>query len=200
MFSTIQAQLFWYIGRGSGIVAYLLLTASIVLGVSLNRRWYAARWPRLVLHECHRWVTLTLYAFLGLHTVTMLLDPYIGFTLADVTIPFVSAYRTLWLSLGIIAAELSLAVGASVLIRDRIGYRVWHILHGLSYPIFVFSLLHGLGTGTDTGAWWAAILYCGSLCAVLAATAWRVLPTSRLQLVGVAGSCVAALAVVAWLI
>src|SRR6059058_3829160 len=156
MASAAGTQLFWYVGRGSGVVAYLLLTLSITLGVALSRRWHAARWPRLVLHECHRWATLTLYAFLGIHALMMLLDPYIGFTLADVAVPFVSGYRTLWLSLGIVAGELALAIGASVLVRERIGYRAWHLLHGPAYPIFAMSLLHALGTGTDTRTWWAA--------------------------------------------
>ncbi|HET8626223.1 MAG TPA: ferric reductase-like transmembrane domain-containing protein [Thermomicrobiales bacterium] len=180
MTSTAGTQLYWFVGRGSGIVAYLLLTAIVTLGIALSRRWHAPAWPRLVVHELHRWATITFYAFLGVHTLMMLLDPFIGFSVADVTIPFVSGYRTLWLSLGIIAGELALALGASVLVRDRIGYRAWHLLHGLAYPIFLLSLLHALGTGTDTRTPWALALYGGSLALVLAATAWRLAPARAL--------------------
>lgn len=194
MSETSRSQLFWYIGRGSGSVAYLLLTAGIVLGIALSKRWTAPRWPRLIVHEAHRWLNLTLYLFLGVHTLMMLLDPYIGFSVAAVLVPFVSEYRTIWLSLGIIGAELALAIGASVLVRERLGYRVWHILHGLSYPIFVISTLHGLGTGTDSRAPWAAILYGGAVGIVLAATAWRFSPSFRLRLAGVAAAATIALA------
>lgn len=180
MSSAAGTQLYWFVGRGSGIVAELLLTAIVVLGIALSRRWHAAGWPRLVVHELHRWVTLTFYFFLGVHVLMMLLDPYVGFTVADVTIPFVSGYRTLWLGLGIVAGELAVASGASVLVRDRIGYRAWHLLHGLAYPIFVMSLLHALGTGTDTRTLWAGLLYGGSAALVLAATAWRLAPARRL--------------------
>jgi sulfoxide reductase heme-binding subunit YedZ len=173
-----NTQLFWFVGRGSGIVAYLLLTLSALLGIALSRRWHGRQWPRLVVHEIHRWVTITVYCFLGIHVVMMLLDPYIGFGLADVLAPFVSGYRTLWLSLGIIAGELLLAVGASVWVRDRIGYRAWHILHGLAYPILLMSLLHALGAGTDTRTPWALGLYGGSVVLLAGAIVWRLALTS----------------------
>lgn len=190
-----NTHLYWYIARGSGIVAYLLLTVSVVLGIALSRRWYSASWPRLVVHETHRWATITFYLFLGIHVATLLLDAYIGFSLADVLVPFASDYRTPWLALGIIGAELALAIGASVWARDVIGYRAWHALHGLAYPIFAAALLHGLRTGTDTGTPWMTAIYAGSLVAVLAATIWRTARMPRLQVPLIVGA-LASLAVV----
>jgi predicted ferric reductase len=194
MTGSAGTHLFWYVGRGSGFVTYILLTLSIVLGIALSRRWHSESWPRLVVHEIHRWMTLTFYLFLGVHVLMMLLDPFINFSLADVLIPFASSYRTLWLSLGIIGGELALAIGASVWVRDRIGYRLWHALHGLAYPIFVVSLLHGIGTGSDTGTSWATLIYSGSIFLVLAATAWRTARSPKLQAAVVAGSFILALA------
>jgi hypothetical protein len=101
---------------------------------------------------------------------------YIGFSVADVLVPFASSYRALWLSLGIIAGELLLAVGASVWVRDWIGYRAWHILHGLAYPILLMSLLHALGAGADTRTPWALGLYGGSVVLLAVAVAWRLTP------------------------
>jgi predicted ferric reductase len=184
----IDTQLYWYVGRGSGIVAYLLLTASVLLGIALSQRWHSPAWPRLVVHEAHRWATITFYLFVTMHVSMMLLDPYIGFSVTDVTVPFASDYRPIWLSLGIIGVELAVAIGASVLVRERIGYRAWHMLHGLAYPVFVISLLHGLGTGSDTGAIWTTLLYAASAGAVVAATFWRTirLPQARLALIAAA--------------
>jgi predicted ferric reductase len=181
----INSQLYWYVGRGSGIVAYLLLTMAVVLGIALSQRWSSPAWPRLVVHEAHRWATITLYLFLVVHVAMMFVDSYAGFSVADLLIPFASGYRTLWLSLGIIGAELAFAIGASVWVRAWIGYRTWYALHALSYPIFVASLLHGIGTGTDTEETWAVLLYGISACAVLAVTFWRTvrLPRARAALV-----------------
>jgi hypothetical protein len=175
----IDSQLTWFVGRGSGIVAYLLLTVSVVLGIALSRRWHSAAWPRLVVHEAHRWATITFYLFLGIHVATMLLDTYVGFSVTDVLVPLASAYRPVWLGLGIVAAELALAIGASLWLRDWIGYRAWHALHGLAYPLFAASLLHGIGTGSDTGAAWMMATYGGSTALVLGATAWRVARTPQ---------------------
>ncbi|HMM43975.1 MAG TPA: ferric reductase-like transmembrane domain-containing protein, partial [Thermomicrobiales bacterium] len=163
---TTNGSLLWYLGRGSGITAFLLVTVAVALGIAVSRRWFAGPIPRLVVHDLHRWVTLTFYVFVALHVVTIWLDPFTHFRLVDVLVPFASTYRPLWMSLGIIAAELSIAVGASVWVRSRIGYRAWHALHGLTYPIFLASLVHGLGTGTDTRTTWATGLYAGSVALV----------------------------------
>jgi predicted ferric reductase len=174
MDNSAGTHLFWYVARGSGFVAYTLLLLSVTLGVALSRRWHAPAWPRLVVDGMHRWLTITFYLFTLVHVVTMLLDPFAKFSVADVLVPFASSYRTFWLSLGIIAAELGVAVGASVWVRRWIGYRTWHVLHGLSYPIFVMSLLHGLLTGTDTHALWAAAIYGGSIALLVGVTGWRI--------------------------
>lgn len=173
---------YWYVGRGSGIVAFLLLTLVIVLGIALSRRWHNPRWPRVVVHEAHRWATTMFYVFVVIHVAFLLLDPFFPLTVREVLVPFLHPYRPLWFGLGIIAAELALAMGASVFLRGRIGYRAWHAMHTLAYPIFVAALLHGVGTGTDSSTWWMSVLYGGSASAVVAATVWRLVPRVRVQL------------------
>ena len=192
----LSLDTYWYVGRGSGIVAYLLLTVTVVLGIALSRRWHSAGWPRVVVHETHSWATIIFYLFIVVHVAFLLLDPFFGLTVPDVTVPFLHPYRPLWFGLGIIAAELALALGASVLVRDRIGYRAWHTLHGLAYPIFIASLLHGAGAGTDSGTWWATLLYGGSVAAVVAATVWRTVRHQRTRAALISASVVVLVLVV----
>ncbi|HEX3721702.1 MAG TPA: ferric reductase-like transmembrane domain-containing protein [Nitrolancea sp.] len=191
-------SLLWYVARGSGIVAYLLLTASVVLGVALSRRWYSSNWPRMVVDATHRWLTITFYLFVVIHVLTIWLDPFAHFSLLDTVVPFAGSYRPFWVSIGIIAAELGLAIGASVWVRRWIGYRAWHILHGLAYPIFVLSLLHGLGTGTDTRTSWAMSIYIVSVILVVGATAWRTATVPRTRTAVLALAVVALAGIVAW--
>lgn len=198
MGGTAGPSLAWYIARGSGIVAYLLLTASVVLGIALSRRWYSQRLPRLAVDGLHRWLTLTFYAFVVVHVVTLLLDPFVGFHLRDALIPFVTSYRTVWTSLGIIAAELGLAIGASVWIRKWIGYRAWHVLHGLAYVIFPLSLVHGIATGTDTRTPWGVLLYAGSALAVITAISWRTATEPRWRGPALAACAFGAVVLVIW--
>ncbi len=125
-----DSQLTWFVGRGSGIVAYLLLTATVVLGIALSRRWHSTAWPRLVVHEAHRWATISFYLFLAMHITMMLLDSYVGFT---VTMSRAVRLRlpAIWLRLGIVAQSWQVR-SARACVRDRVGYRGWHLLHGLA--------------------------------------------------------------------
>ncbi len=141
------SSLLWYVARGSGIVAFLLLTFSVGLGIAMNRRWYSRNWPRMVVDAMHRWFTVTFFTFTLIHVVTILLDPFSNVSLMNALIPFTGGYRPVWVSLGVIAIELGLAIGASVWVRRFIGYRAWHIMHGLAYPIYGLSLLHGIFAG-----------------------------------------------------
>ena len=191
-------SIYWYVARGSGFVAYLLLTAAVILGVALSRRWRAPRAPRLLLDAVHRSLALVFYLFIVVHIVTIYLDPFTHFAAADVLVPFASNYRPLWMSFGIIAAELLAAVGASVWVRRWIGYRAWHALHGLTYPIFMISLLHGLGIGTDTRTSWGTLLYVGSVAAVLAATVWRVAEARTWRRPALVSAMVAVALILTW--
>ncbi len=196
--STSTSNLLWYIGRGSGITAYLLLTFSVVLGIALSRRWYSTRLPRMVVDELHRWLTTTFYVFVAVHIVTILIDPFTHFSVTDVTMPFASSYRPIWLSLGIIGTELSIAAGASVWVRKWIGYRAWHVLHLTAYPIFFMSLLHGIGTGTDTKTSWLTLLYVISFVLVAGATLWRMIEIPAWRTGVIVTSLVLAGALVVW--
>lgn len=194
----MSGSLTWYLARGSGIAAYLLLTLSLAAGIALGRRWHSRVLPRLVVDGWHRWLTLSFYLFVALHVVTLLLDPFTKFQPVDLLVPFVSDYRPLWTSLGIIAAELGLALGASVLVRRWIGYRAWHLLHGLTYLLFPLSLLHGLGDGSDSRTGWALALYAGSALLVLAAIGWRTASSPRWRLPAVSASAAVAVAILLW--
>jgi len=198
MDTNFDLSLTWYVARGSGMVAYLLLTGAVVLGIALNRRAAGRRVPRLLLDAAHRWLTLGFFAFVVVHAATLLLDPFTRFGLRDVLVPFASDYRPLWLSLGIIAVELGLAVGASVLVRRWIGYRTWHALHALTYLLFPLALLHGLGTGSDTRTLWATAIYVGSALLVLAAIAWRARSLVRWGRPAVAATSLVAVGVLFW--
>src|SRR5690349_1918499 len=104
---------YWYVSRGSGIVAYLLITAAVCLGIALSRRWHGRRIPRLLVSETHRWIALTFYVFVAVHIVTIYLDTFSHFGVSDVLLPGASTWQPLGMALGIIAAQLGVAIGAS---------------------------------------------------------------------------------------
>src|SRR5512140_2341216 len=101
-----SAKTFWCLTRGSGVVALLLLTASVVLGVLSTVRVRSARWPRFAVGSVHRNLTLLAIVFVVLHVVTTVADGYAPVRLTDAVIPFASRYRPVWLGLGAVAFDL----------------------------------------------------------------------------------------------
>src|SRR5581483_3244573 len=138
----------WYTTRGAGTVTLILLTGVVVLGIVTSTRWKSEDWPRFLIAALHRNFSLFLVAFGLLHIVTALFDPAVFLGLKAL-IPFASDYRPLWLSLGVISGDLILAIVLTSLLRDRLGYLAWRIIHWLTYASWPLAMLHSLGTGTD---------------------------------------------------
>lgn len=160
---------FWFLTRGTGIVALLLLTAVVLLGVSGVRRWRSERLPRFVVAGLHRNLTLLSLGFIVAHVLTTVADGFAPIGLKDAVVPFTSSYRPLWLGLGAVAFDLLLALTVTSLLRVRIGLRTWRALHWLAYAAWPIALVHSLGTGSDVRVGWFELL--GGACTVVVAAA-----------------------------
>lgn len=166
---------YWYLTRSTGIVALLLLTGAIMLGVVDVRRFSTPRWPRFIVDRLHRNVALLAMVFLGLHILTSVLDSFAPISLLDAFVPFAGSYRPFWLGLGAIAFDLLLAVTITSLLRRRMGYESWRAVHWLTYASWPVALLHGFGTGSDAKTTWLLALSLLCLASVLAAVLARVI-------------------------
>ena len=148
---TLDHTLTWEVARVGGMLAYVLVTASVALGLLLSLKATSENWPRFITNELHRFVTLVALVFTGVHTLAVLLDPFTGFSLAEVFLPLTTHYRPLWIAMGIVSAYLLVAVWASEYVRKRVGYAWWRRFHYLAFAVFLLGTLHGLGTGSDSG-------------------------------------------------
>jgi methionine sulfoxide reductase heme-binding subunit len=165
---------YWYLTRGTGVVALLLLTGGVLLGVLTSTRWSTPRWPRFVVSGLHRNLTLLAVAFVVVHVVTTVLDGYAPIGLRDAVLPFASKYRPVWLGLGAVAFDLLLALVLTSLFRLRIGLRTWKVVHWLAYVSWPVALMHAFGTGSDAKAGWFELVALGSAAVVVLAVLWRV--------------------------
>jgi Ferric reductase like transmembrane component len=163
----------WYLTRATGLVALVLLTISMALGLLSSVRYQRPAWPRFVTVGLHRNFSLLALAFTVVHMVTTLADGYAPIGLQDVVVPFVSAYRPLWLGLGAVAFDLLIAVTITSLLRTRISYRSWRLVHWTSYLCWPVAVLHGLGTGSDTPVNWVLGLTVGCVALITALLGWR---------------------------
>jgi hypothetical protein len=191
----------WYITRGSGVVALLLLTAAVVLGVVSSLRWRTARWPRFATVDVHRNLTLLSIVFVAIHVVTTVADGYAPVSLVDAIVPFLSPYRPLWLGLGTVAFDLLLALVVTSLFRNLVPARAWRALHWAAYAAWPVALVHSLGTGSDARTAWLQAIGVASLVAVSLSVLARIALGGGLKLPRLAGAAAAVIlpvAVLAW--
>ena len=168
----MEGPLLWFLNRGTGVVALVLLTAATVLGVLALGGRPGSRVPRFVVQAVHRNVALLAVVTVVVHVFTAVVDEIVDIRWWHALVPFTGDYERLWLGLGAVAVDLLLVVTISSLLRHRLRHRTWHSLHQATYLLWLSSVLHGAGMGTDLGGrlW---LLTVGCAAAVTAALTWR---------------------------
>lgn len=171
-----MGQALWFTSRATGLVALLLITATVVLGAAHSGRVATSGWPRFTLHAVHRNLSLLTLVFLAVHIASAIIDPYARIAWLDAVVPFVSPYHPFWLGLGAVAFDLMLAVLVTSMLRGRIPLRVWRGVHLASYALWPMAVAHGLGIGGDDRTlWWVLAIDVGCVGAVAVAVTRRLL-------------------------
>lgn len=174
MTDVVNSQLWWHVARSGGIVAWALLTASVIWGLALSTKITNGRPRPNWLLDLHRYLGGLAVVFTGVHVASLVLDTYVSFGLTEILIPFTGDYRPGWVALGVIGLYLMAAVEITSLLRKRLSKRVWRSTHLLSFPLFFLATAHGIRAGTDgTGR---PLLYTmiAATVAVVALTAARI--------------------------
>ena len=142
-------HVFWYVTRASGIIAWVLLTASVLWGVLMAGKVLGRRpGPKWML-DLHRFLGGAAVVLVGLHLGSLLLDSYTDFAPRDLVVPFASTWRPVAVAWGVLALYLLVAVEVSSLAMRRLPRRTWHVIHLASYLCFVLVSVHALTAGTD---------------------------------------------------
>jgi methionine sulfoxide reductase heme-binding subunit len=163
----------WYLMRSTGVVSQVLLTAVMALGIATTNRWSPRSTPRFVTAALHRSISLLSVAFITVHVMTAVVDPYAVVGLVAVIVPFVGAGNPFWVGLGAISLDLIAALIVSSLLRRHLGYRAWHAIHWVAYVSWPVALSHGLGMGTDAASLWFIAVTIACIATVSTALAWR---------------------------
>ena len=170
---------FWYASRATGIVALLLLTAVLVLGILVNRQGRLPGLPRFAVTDIHRNLSLLAVTFIAIHVLTAVLDTYVHVPLLSAVIPFDSGYERLWLGLGAISLDLMLAMIVTSLLRGRMNRVVWRAIHLLAYASWPIAFAHGIGSSKDLQQGWMLDMAIGCAMIVAAAVIWRLVHAAR---------------------
>lgn len=169
----------WYLARSAGLVAYLLLFVTVVLGLSIRTKGldrYIARWK---VTDIHIFLSLLVLALVVVHAGVLLWDGFVGYSPADIFVPFSTYYRTFWTSVGIVTFYALIVIVLSFPARRFIGYRAWRALHYGTFGVYVAALLHAMFTGTDSRVAWAQLIYIATAATVLVLLMYRIAGWAR---------------------
>lgn len=144
----------WIASRASGIVALLLVTASVLLGLTMATK--ILRRPKLnrTFAAVHEHTALGGLVAISVHGLTLLGDRWLNPGATGLLIPFTMAYRPLFTGLGIVAGYLAAFLGLTFYMRRRIGARLWRRMHRWTIGVYVLGVIHTLGAGTDASTPW----------------------------------------------
>lgn len=145
----MNPQIWWYLARASGIVAWLFLTAAVLWGITLSTDLFAKRRRPAWLLDLHRGLGALSLVAVAVHLAALISDSYVDFGIVDLVVPFVSEWKPWQVALGVVAMWGLVIVEATSLVMNRLPKRLWRSVHFTSYLVFVLTSLHGTFAGTD---------------------------------------------------
>ncbi len=143
---TIDAATQHFMLYYAGVLALVGLTGSVLVSLLATDRIVMTPGHRVMAQAVHRAFAFGTLAFLIIHITTEILAQRSH--VIDAFIPFLSPYRTFYIGLGTIAADLIVLLVVTGILRQRFtGHGKawqWRAIHYSSYVAFVFGVLHGL--------------------------------------------------------
>lgn len=168
----MSSEVAWYAARAGGLVAYVVLTTGVVVGIALAGRKIRAL-PRFAVEDVHRFLGLLAGVFISIHVAGILLDKVVPFSIIQVIVPFTADYRPLTTGLGVVAVELLVALALTNRLRRKLPHRVWRTLHSLNLAVWLLASVHGALTGTDRDQLWVRVLFAVAAASVIGSLTWR---------------------------
>ena len=163
----------WLLARASGLLAYLVLTLTVVAGLTLRGRLLGRTVSPAVVTAVHRTLSFVGIGAVALHGLLLAIDTSVDVPLVSLVVPGLAGYRPVATGIGVMAAELWLLVHLSFRMRRHIGVKRWRALHMLSFPTWLLAAGHGIFAGSDSGLAWVQTMYAGSIAVVVGLLAIR---------------------------
>ena len=170
----MNVHVWWYVTRASGIVAWLLLTASVIWGVVLSTKAFPRHRRSAWLLDLHRWLGGLTVSFVVIHVAALVADSYTHFDVADIAVPLASDWKPVAVAWGVVAAWLLVAVEVTSLAMRHLPRRAWRGVHLTSYAVFWLTSIHAALAGSDRAELLYQVTALSSVIAVAWATLYRV--------------------------
>jgi len=169
----------WLASRSAGVVAYLLLSASVVLGLAMALRLAPPR-SAAVLRTAHERIALIALGAVAAHCLLLLVDGVLRRGLSVIRLPFAMDYRPVWTGIGILAGYLAAGLSLTYYARRRLGARRWRAAHRLIPVAWAMAAVHVIGAGSDAGSLWLQVPLALTMALVLTLVGQRALVTQQI--------------------
>jgi methionine sulfoxide reductase heme-binding subunit len=171
----MNPQVWWYVARASGIVAWLLITAAVLWGILLSTDLFPKhRRPAWIL-DVHRGLGGLSVVMLATHLGALVADNYVHFDIVDLVVPFASDWKTWQVALGVCAFWGIVLVEATSLAMKHLPKALWRGVHFTSCATFLLASLHGTFAGTDATNRMYMATSIGTTVALIAAVTYRIM-------------------------
>jgi sulfoxide reductase heme-binding subunit YedZ len=170
------AHVFWLASRGLGVVALVLVSLSVGLGLAMSGRMLRVPGAPAWLKHVHEALSLSGLIAIAGHGLVLLGDSYLRPGLAGIALPFATVTKPFWTGLGVIGGWLAAIVGLSFYVRGWIGTPVWRWLHRWTLAVYALAVAHTLGAGTDAHAKWLLMTLAATAAPIVFTGVYRLLP------------------------
>jgi sulfoxide reductase heme-binding subunit YedZ len=155
---------FWLASRSAGLVAFVLVATSVILGLYMAANLGRRPGYKRTLVKVHEQVALAAMIAIAAHGLLLLGDRWLNPGIVRILIPFTMPYRPVWTGIGVVAGYIAFALGLTFYARRRIGAARWRKTHRLIVVVYVLGAVHALGAGSDgAGIWLRGIVVASAL-------------------------------------
>jgi sulfoxide reductase heme-binding subunit YedZ len=144
----------WLASRASGVVALILVTISVAIGLTMASKIVRKRGAGPILARVHEHTALMGLIAIAVHGITLLGDKWLNPGVKGVLVPFAMDHKPAFTGLGIIAGYLAAALGLTYYARRRIGAKLWRKAHRATVLVWALGVVHTIGAGTDASEPW----------------------------------------------
>jgi predicted ferric reductase len=178
----MNPQVWWFVARSSGIVAWALLTLSVCWGLFISTKAVAKASSPARLLDLHRYLGGLAVIFTGIHLVGLVADNYVTFGWAETFIPMASSWKPGPVAFGIVGFYLLLAVELTSLAMKRLPRRLWRWIHRSSFVLSFVATYHAITAGTDAENQWFRVVALASINIVMFLTIVLILAARKATL------------------
>lgn len=140
----------WIVIRGSGLVAFALLSVTTIWGLLLSTKLFGRAVKAKPLSYFHESLGLGALLATIVHMVALAADNYIEFGARELLIPGASTWEPVATALGVMAAYAVAVVSLSFYLKKWVGHETWKAIHFLGLGAYLSALIHGITAGTDS--------------------------------------------------